>query len=204
MFDKGIYYLHHIELPEGYECRPSQHLYNPRDNQHFIRTLKLMDNKKYTTLLDIGSWDGWLPLLLGHQNKTVTALEWVPDLSTATDRYAIYHFLPVTAMNGDFLYDTIQFGKSEFDLVTAYEVLEHIPIELVPKFIDKMNAVAQTVMISLPNQDHNENGQHRWTPTEKLIRELFEDTQNLVIDYHEYLQTPIPGNWFIQYDTKRC
>lgn len=197
----NIYDLHHVNVPDNYMPNPIAHLENQRDNEHAAFTLQLMFDRDYTTIFDIGSYDGWLPLLLTQEkNFQVDTCEWVDGLKEAGERFAQKHSIKnYKAQQGAWL-DNIEL-RPQYDLVTAYEVLEHVEFNLVPVFIQKMEEHAKTVAISLPDQKHEDNKQHQWTPTKELIEDMFKDKKNLAITYKKYIDPRIPANWFIAYDT---
>lgn len=197
--------LHQVKLPEGYVPVPGAHLTNSRDCEHYLNTLEIMFQNNYNSILDVGCYDGWHPLLLARDEFEVTGIEYIADLCNAGKRYAEYHKLSnVRFIEGTIIdAETILLPNLEkYDLVTCYEVLEHIPLEQVEEHIEKMEDLGKTISISLPNQKHEDNPQHQWTPTIELIKELFYGRSNLTITYKDYpLNKQIPANWFITYNT---
>lgn len=196
-------HLHEIKLPENYLPSPGQHLTNPRDCEHYLHTLMVCLKKDYQYILDIGCWDGWHPILLARDEFHVTGLEFIHDLAEAAKRYVNLCKLDnVSIIEADWS-DITELPRQQYDLITCYEVLEHVPLQDVTVWITKMEKYAKTVTISLPNQKYEENHQHQWTPTENLIGDMFQGKSKLQIDYKSYpLKPEIPGNWFITYDTK--
>lgn len=199
--NNDIYNLHHVVLDPNYIPNPIAHLENPRDNEHFIFTLKLIQENNCKTILDIGSYDGWLPLLLARQipTKFFSTCEWVESLLAAGQKYAkLYDIKNYAAYHGDWLNIPIDF-TGKWDLITCYEVLEHVPLDKIELFIKKMELYAKTIAISLPDQKHEDNKQHQWTPKEHLDV-LFKNKKNLKIVYKKYVRFDLPCNWFITYD----
>lgn len=198
---EDIYNLHHINLPENYEVNLFAHLENHRDNEHFITTMKYALEDKATTILDIGSWDGWLPLLLARnfKNMHISSCEWVLSLLNAGERYAKKHDLKnYYAYHGNWL--DIEISTTEkWDLITCYEVIEHIPFEKVKEFIQKIEKHAKRIIISLPDQKKEDNKQHQWTPTKEIIDSLFKEKKDVKITYKRYFSSKIQPNWFITY-----
>jgi len=83
------------------------------------------------------------------------------------------------------------------------ETLEHVDLEeTVPVYIEKMEELSlKTVFISLPDQDHKDNKQHLWTPTEDVINNLWGNKKNFSVEYHEYNSPDdVPPNWLIYYE----
>ncbi len=198
----NLYNLHHVNLPQNYVVDPLGHIENQRDNEHFITTFRLIQENNYKTIFDIGSWDGWLPLLLARNfpNSFFSTCEWVHDLLAAGQKYAEQNDIKnYAAYQGDWLNLKIDF-TGKWDLITCYEVLEHVPLEQTELFIKKIELYAKHVAISLPDQAKENNIQHQWTPTKELIEQLFHNRKNLQIYYKKYVYFEIPSNWFITYD----
>ncbi|MBD3260318.1 MAG: methyltransferase domain-containing protein [Candidatus Altiarchaeales archaeon] len=188
---------HTVNLPPGYLPNPEQHLSNMRDGFHAIWTLKQLEDMQHATVLDIGCYDGWLDFLLILRGYILVGVEVVPELAEAARHYAERNFLPYEVHTGFF--DELDI-KSPFDVVMAYEVLEHVSFDEIPDYIARMERVAQKkVLISLPDQKHEENEQHLWTPTEELIKELWGDRKEFHLGYRTYEGTDIPPNFFISY-----
>jgi SAM-dependent methyltransferase len=197
--------LHEVKLPEGYIPVPGAHLANARDCEHYLHTLQIMFQNNYNSILDVGCFDGWHPLLLARDEFEVVGVEFISDLCNAGKRYAEYHKLPnIKFIEGTIIEaETILLPKLEkFDLVTCYEVLEHIPLSEVPRHLAKMEELGKTVSISLPDQKKEDNIQHQWTPDKDLIYDIF-GGKNPDIIYKTYPTAPqVPGNWFITYHVR--
>jgi len=194
----NTYDLHHIVVPENYLPSPQIHLNNIRDNEHYKFINKLLIKRNYKTIFDIGSWDGWLPLLLAIDGFDVETCEWVLGLKKAGEKFAIKNnLLNYKAHHSNWLDFEI---SNYFDVISAFEVLEHVPFEEVSFFIKKMEKNCKTIVISLPDQNHLYNKQHQWTPCQTLIEDIFKNKKNIEIDYISYRCT-IPPNWFIVYDS---
>lgn len=187
---------HDVMVPPSYMPKPEQHLYNPRDRVHFETTKTQLALHHCHTNLDIGSYDGWLSFLLMQHGYDCDGVELVEGLAEASRRYAAVNHLPWCCYPGFFDDTTI---TKRYDCVTAYEVLEHIPEEDVPAYLDKIDSLAiKLVLISLPDQSHIDNPQHLYTPTQYTINKLMGHR-----DYHLQVQTypgtDIPNNFFIAY-----
>lgn len=186
---------HNMNLYDNYVPNPLSHLSNPRDSYHYSWTVKRFKEYDIKTILDIGCFDGWLDFLLMRSGFMVTGVELMGNLVQAAKRYAERNFINYTIFEGFF--DDIDI-KDKYDAVICYEVLEHIDLETLPEYISKMESISNNLIcISLPNQNHTENAQHCWTPTEALIKEIWGGKNGFRLEYQEY--TGIPGNWFISY-----
>lgn len=198
---KSIYELHDVVLPDGYMPSPGKHLANVRDCEHYLNSLDILTElapDTPATVLDIGSWDGWLPLLLARDGYDVTAVEFIPALVEAGRLYArTFDIKNFVYMESDWL--SSQPSKMSYDLVTAYEVLEHVTLDVLPEHINKMERYGRNISISLPDQDHHLNPQHQWTPTQGLIEDFFGKKKNVSIRYKTYPGSTIPSNWFVTY-----
>lgn len=198
----NTYNLHHVDVPENYVPNPILHLENQRDNEHLVFALQIMYFNNYVSVFDIGSYTGWLPLLLTQDKFEVETCEWVKGLKESGERYANKMGIKnYKALQGSWLDIKDEDLRIGYDLVTAFEVLEHVEFEQVPAFIQKMELYAKTVAISLPDQKKEDNQQHQWTPTLELINDMFKGKKKLNITYKKYLNPQIPANWFIVYDT---
>lgn len=186
---------HKMALPFGYLPQPQLHLHNYRDRQHYEYTCYWLSQKQCSTVLDIGCFDGWLDFLVLTHGFKVTGVEIVPELAAAANQFAAYNHLPYSCLCGSL--DTVNAPIS--DAVLCFEVLEHVPFEEVPDWISRINALATKLcLVSLPNQRHELNPQHFWTPTEEVIERLFRP-YNHQVEYVTYPGTTIPGNWMIRW-----
>ncbi len=193
--------IHRVDIPDTYVPNPGAHLTNTRDCEHYLFTLEHAIQVNADTILDIGSYDGWHALLLALDGYKVTGVEFIPELVRAARRYIDMTKTPgVSFIEAGWLEAVIP--ETKYDLITAYEVLEHVPLEEVPKWISKMEYYGKRILISVPDQDHKLNPQHQWTPSMETIAPLFQRKKNFQIDYCTYpLNKSIPNNWFIRYDT---
>jgi SAM-dependent methyltransferase len=96
-----------------------------------------------TSILEIGIGPGLLEALLRNFDFDVFTYDLASDL-----RPSVVGRLPA-----------LPFSNSSFDLVCAFEVLEHIPIELLNECMKAMRRVAKKrVIISVPSQAELHNG----------------------------------------------
>jgi 2-polyprenyl-3-methyl-5-hydroxy-6-metoxy-1,4-benzoquinol methylase len=195
-----LYKAHQINLPNGYMPNPEGHLNNQRDRVHFYHSWDLMLQHKLDTCLDIGCWDSWLPLMLIKKGLTAEGIELIPQLCEVGRNYASLNQLSYKVTQG-FWTDENVIPQNKYDLISAYEVLEHVFLDDVSTFIAKMEQYASKyITISLPNSPHTLEPQHQWTPSDSIISSLFRGKKDLNIQYQEYPSMPhVPGNWFITY-----
>jgi len=185
-------------IPDTYIPQPFAHLGNKRDSKHYEWAKDMLKGCK--SAVDIGPWDGWLDFLLIHtiDDFRVTGVELIPELAAAANRYAQL----TSGITGRYTcltgaWHDVDLGNQTWDAAIAFEVLEHVPIEEVESYVTKMEERARLILISLPDQRHEENPQHCWTPTEKLIREMWQNKRNFNITSVTYPGTTVPGNWLI-------
>ncbi len=96
-----------------------------------------MDCSSEDTFLEIGPGPGLLAGLLRHFGREVTTVDFAEDLSP--DILAKLPDLP--------------FEEDSFDVVCAFEVLEHMPFELFAESLDELHRVCRKkVIISVPSQ----------------------------------------------------
>jgi len=191
--DEIIKLHNNMSISEEYIPSPEKHMYNSRDKYHYDWSIRQFKENGVNTVLDIGCFDGWLDFLLIKEGFDVEGVELITSLSKAAERYAKLHGLKYKIHEGFFHELDIE---KKYDAVVCYETLEHLPLELVPLYIQKMEGLTKGFIgISLPNQDHVYNKQHQWTPNEDLIKSLIK--RDFIIEYKEYPN--IPGNWFISY-----
>lgn len=189
---------HAVRLPEGYVPNPQPHLGNTRDGNHYLRALRFLKGIGARTALDIGCYDGWLDFLLIAKGFEVEGVEIIPDLARAARRYADRNFIGYRVHEGYFLDLDL---PGPYDAVLCFETLEHMPMEDVRACAERMHRTASKgVLVSLPDQDHRDNPQHLWTPTEEVIRDVWGAMPGFALDFVPYSGTAIPGNWFISHD----
>jgi SAM-dependent methyltransferase len=91
------------------------------------------------TFLEVGPGPGLLVGLLKHFGREITTVDFAEDVKP--DYVATLPNLP--------------FDNGSFDVVCAFEVLEHIPWDLVPLCVDEMRRISRKkILISLPNQSN--------------------------------------------------
>ena len=200
--NEELYKLHDITLPPSYEPNPDQPR-SLRDIKVHNYTRALYEEYGIKSHLDVGAWDGWLSLKMQKEypDNIYTNVEWVYALCHSTERYVrrknIKNF---TVINGDISDMKTMQGIPKHDLVTAYEILEHIPYEEIPKILSNLEGFSSSVVsVILPAQDHRENPQHQWTPNSKTISELFSKKNPRI---HRYAYPPcsrLPGNFLISW-----
>jgi len=188
---------HEVTIPESYLPVPEAHIGNKRDNKHFTKALEVLEDLGAEKVLDVGSYDGWLDFLLIDKGYDVEGVEFIEGLALSAERYAVKNNKKYKVHKGAF--DEVSISDI-FDAVLCFETLEHVPLDSIPVYIDKMEKIAtKGILISLPDQDHKENKQHLWTPTEELIKSFWGGKEGFRLEYVEYPDTGVPSNWFIHY-----
>jgi len=192
-------FAHSVDLPPGYVPDPQRHLGNIRDSTHFTKAAKWLESIGAKTVLDVGSYDGWLDFLLIAKGFSVVGVELIEGLADAAVRYGNRNFLEYEVQMGYFL--DIELGRT-FDAVICFETLEHMPLDDARESAKRFASLARKgVMVSLPDQDHHQNPQHLFTPTEALIKDIWGGMPGYTLEYVPYPGTTIPANWFISH---RC
>lgn len=182
---------------------PEAHLQSPRDAYHFDWTLRQIGYERHGdnagwSILDVGAYDGWLDFLLIKKGYKVEGVELIPELCQSAESY-----LPA---KGSYrihqgFFEDVEIS-SRFDVAICYELLEHIPISMVPVYVAKMEAIAGRILISLPDQSHKDNPQHLWTPTFDLIRSIWGWKPDFEMTYKPYPGTSIPPNFLCSWSVK--
>ena len=199
------------QVPGVWMPNPEAHLNSVRDRTHFEwaknKIASLHDLMPDTLkILDVGCYDGWLDfLLLDYFEATeIDGLELIPNLCASARAYV--------EANGIKNYRTIEgtlwaagnpaHVRHDYDAILCFEMLEHIYLEEVPQFLILMEAINKPtgrILLSLPDQRHEDNPQHLWTPTKSVIDELLKNKKGATVEYKSYPGTDIPGNFFIEY-----
>lgn len=189
---------HSVRLPEGYVPVPQSHLGNARDRTHFQMAAAYLKAIEAKTVLDVGCYDGWLDFLLIGEGYSVEGVELIPDLARAARRYADRNFISYTVHEGYFADMDLD---GAYDAVLCFETLEHMPLEEAKACAEKMSRLAKRgVIISLPNQKHEDNRQHLWTPSKDVIEDIWGRKPGYSLSFVPYPETNIPGNYFISHD----
>lgn len=173
---------------------PKAHLESVRDAFHFKWATESLVGM---SVLDVGCFDGWLDFLLIETGSNVEGVELIPELCESARAYARANKVDYKVHQGFF--EDVAIDR-HFDVVMSFETLEHIPLEMVPVYVAKMEAIAtRRILISLPDQRHEDNIQHLWDPSFELIKSLFGGKRDLEITYKPYLGTDIPANFMVKY-----
>jgi len=196
-----------------------------RDRLHIDFTLKYA--KPQSKILDIGSADGWLCTFLAKEGHQVTGLDFVERGLAWTQQQAERLGVKVETKFG-FIEDLTTVFSSlkeqqhvdgsgcpvylstpvmdrvyqKFDLILAYEILEHLHFSDLPWYLNQMESLLTKdgkILISLPKQDLNDNVEHLFSPSRKLIDKVFSTKKNLNIEWINIPNHGVPGNWFISY-----
>ncbi|MDP2652255.1 MAG: methyltransferase domain-containing protein [bacterium] len=103
----------------------------------YFYQMRLITETKCESALEVGTGPGWMARILKENNLAVTTVDINP------------------ALNPDYVADVnhLPFEESSFDVVCAFEVLEHMPFETLSQNLSEMARVARKrVIISLPDQ----------------------------------------------------
>ena len=95
------------------------------------------------------------------------------------------------------------FSKEKFDYILLYEILEHLDyckISYYLENLEKLLPAGGKMLITLPKQDLRDNPEHLWSPTRKMIDNIFENRHNYQCQWIDIPNHGIPGNWFISYE----
>jgi len=189
---------HAVSLPEGYLPDPQRHFGNARDSHHYLKAVKWLTQIGAKTVLDVGCYDGWMDFLLIQKGYKVHGVEMIPALAEAAYRYSERNFFNYKVYVGHVLDVT---PDHTYDAVLCFETLEHLTLEEARQAACKLAQwTSKGVLVSLPDQDHRQNQQHLWTPTEAVIKDIWGGFPGFGYEYLSYHGTTIPGNWFIWHD----
>ena len=190
------------QVAETWVPDPFAHMRNPRDAFHAEWAAKKLRPISPASVLDVGCYDGWLAFILlwGRSDLFITGLELIPNLCESArmyrDRMRERNFV---ILEGSLLETDIAGG---LNAVICFEVLEHIPLDEVPAWLSKMEDLSHPgalILLSLPDQRHEDNPQHLWTPTRSVIDDLLRHKKGVTVEYKSYPGTTIPGNFLISY-----
>ncbi len=191
--------VHNMNIPPEYLPRPNEHMANQRDYGHFMYALKWLESIKARRVLDVGCFDGWLDFLLIDRGFYMVGIEFIDALANAARRYALRNKISYVVYTGDAQY--FDFNHNAYDAVICYEMLEHVPEDTAQTLIKRFSTWAPNVLISVPNQEYQDNPQHCWTPTAELLDSWYKEKPGKTeIEYKEWPGTTIPGNWFVKYN----
>lgn len=188
LHDAHINAFHHLIPPEE---RWSQ---GERDKAHIAYTIA--NTKPGDRVLDIGSADGWLSLYLAKHCRNVSALEFVERGMDWTRQHAERLGVKVDLRKGFVEEVSNKFKRDRFDAILLYEICEHLDYWRLPFYLmelQKLLAPSGKLLISVPSQSVQNNDEHLWTPTFKLVQKMFKGEITWV-----GLPGPVPGNWFIK------
>lgn len=180
---------------------PEAHLKNPRDAAHYHWTTAMVPDGSH--LIDAGCFDGWLSFLLlkAGKNLKVTAVELRLELVKLARAYAIDHGIPEDRFSIHEGFFTDHTFGPWFNAVLLYEILEHVPKEEVSSYVAKAESFLQfggKILISLPEQRHEDNPQHLWTPNELELKHWWDHNKNFTMQKVHYGNN-IPANWLVSW-----
>ena len=122
---------------------------NPEEMQRFEQLINLIPENA-RSILDVGCGPGVFLYLLKEKRKEIKEIG--IEISENQIRYA-NNVLGVKVQYGSA--DDLKFSEKSFDVVTALEVLEHLPYEIYERACIEISRVAKsTIIISVPyNED---------------------------------------------------
>jgi len=186
--------VHQVSIDPMYLPDPIKHLYNPRDRKHFEIARQTMTEFHAKTGLDVGCYDGWLDFLLIGQGFKMTGVELIEPLAEAAERYASKNCSSFEVYQGFF--EDIEFDQ-KFDVGICFEMLEHVELDVAKAYVEKLYGLCEkAILISLPDQKHEDNPQHLWTPSESTIDYLLKDRRDFR-SFRKNYSNGVPSNWFI-------
>lgn len=178
---------------------PEAHLQSVRDAAHFNWTIDQLHDIPGATILDVGSYDGWLDFLLIGKGFKVRGVELIPALAESARSYALAHGLEYAVYEGFF--DQLHLTGLTYQVGLCYEVLEHVPFEMVQTYVTNLETRAtRRILISLPDQRHEDNNQHLWSPSIDIIKSLWGTRKDFKLTTQAYPGTDIPSNFFISWN----
>jgi SAM-dependent methyltransferase len=148
------------------ECgHPSSIYKEPKQRERISWLKKQADNK----VLEIGCSTGYvLNYIGGGTGVDVDEIR----LQYAQEKYPQSKFLKMDAAK-------MPFEDCEFDTVMIPDILEHVEMPHAQKIVDEAYRVGKKLVITVPNagkpnydKDLVENPEHRWYPTEALMRKM--------------------------------
>lgn len=129
-------------------------------------------------VLDYGSGEGYGSLLLSDVASSVVGVDIDPQaVSHASERYRSQSNLTFTSLDGH----TLPFDDQHFDLITCFEVIEHVPNpDEVLAELSRLLAIDGMLLISTPNKaEYSDKHDYR---NEYHIREFYID------EFREFLE----------------
>ena len=200
---KHNYELHSKHIDAFHQLQPPEERWfgGNRDRLHIDWTME--NTRPKSRILDIGSADGWLALYLAANERSVSALEFVQRGIDWTKQHAKRLGVSIDLRYG-FIEEASQvFSKEKFDYILLYEILEHLDyckISYYLENLEKLLPAGGKMLITLPKQDLRDNPEHLWSPTRKMIDNIFENRHNYQCQWIDIPNHGIPGNWFISYE----
>lgn len=186
--------FHHLQPPEERWEGGS------RDQLHIKWTMEQTHDG--SSILDIGSADGWLACYLAIQNRNISALEFVERGIAWTNQNARRLDVQIDLRHGFIEKVDEIFSDKKFDYILAYEILEHLDYRRVPWYLNKLEKLLNPggrILITLPKQDLRDNREHLWSPNINLIDKLFKNKYNYQCQWIDIPNHGVAGNWFISY-----
>jgi len=108
--------------------------------QHFKVYTFVNENTAGKQVLDAGCGDGYGSAYLAKKAKFVYGIDYEPEVvAKAQNKYQADNlkYLPMDALK-------LEFKDQEFDIVCSFQVIEHIPEELIPVYLGQLKRVLKS------------------------------------------------------------
>ena len=130
--------------------------------------IEKLDNVNFETLIDIGCGDGRFLYLLAdkYNEKNLTGV----DVSSSALSFARAFTDNIDFIEGNIIKDDL---SQQYDIATLIEVLEHIPPNELPKFLEAVSEVLKNkgkVVITVPHENKSVNDKHYQHFTQSELR----------------------------------
>jgi len=111
------------------------------DRSFYLQYLKaysfIKDDVDDKSVLDVGCGDGYGCAFLAEKAKFVQGVDYEPEVVLSAQKKYKANNLRYSAMNAL----KLEFKDQEFDIVCSFQVIEHIPEELIPLYLNELRRV---------------------------------------------------------------
>jgi SAM-dependent methyltransferase len=150
---------------------------------------EILDDCDFDSIIDIGCGDG---RFLRELNKQY------PEVSTLGIDYSQRAINMANAMNPDIIYEHIDITEEkpnrQFDIACLIEVLEHIPPEDIPEFIESVTDVLcenGKLILTVPHINKSVQDKHYQHFNQEKLSRIFEDEFDILDFIYFDQQSPI-------------